>query len=104
MSFISPKRACENVGSEIPRGTVLSDLRDQTREAWNQEVLSKVTTTETDPDKLQQLYTSLYFMQLLPTNKTGENPLWDSGEPYYDDIFTFWDTVRSVFIFGLISG
>src|SRR5262249_3980045 len=44
--------------------------------------------------KLQQLYTALYFMHLLPTNKTGENPLWSSTEPYYDDIFTFWDTFR----------
>lgn len=44
--------------------------------------------------KLNQFYTALYFMNLLPTNKTGENPLWDSDEPYYDDIFTFWDIVR----------
>lgn len=60
---------------------------------WNTEVLSKVRTSETDITKLNQLYSALYFMNLLPTNKTGENPLWESSEPYYDDIFTFWDTV-----------
>lgn len=43
--------------------------------------------------KLNQLYSALYFMHLLPTNKTGENPGWKSEEPYYDDIFTFWDIV-----------
>ena len=32
-------------------------------------------------------------MNLIPTNKTGENPLWKSSEPYYDDIFTLWDLV-----------
>ena len=37
----------------------------------------------------------LYGMHLLPTNKTGENPLWTSTEPYYDDIFTLWDLFRS---------
>lgn len=31
---------------------------------------------------------------MIPTNKTGENPGWKSTEPYYDDIFTFWDTHR----------
>ena len=36
----------------------------------------------------------LYGMHLLPTNKTGENPLWTSTEPYYDDIFTLWDLFR----------
>jgi len=40
------------------------------------------------------LYTSLYFMNLLPTNQTGENPGWNSAEPYYSDIFTLWDLFR----------
>lgn len=33
-------------------------------------------------------------MHLMPTNKTGENPSWQSSEPYYNDIFTFWDIYR----------
>lgn len=57
-------------------------------------MFSKISTTDTDVNKINQLYTALYFMHLLPQNKTGENPLFKSTEPYYDDIFTFWDTVR----------
>lgn len=95
VSFISTEQACQNVNSQIPAGTSLSQLTDNTREAWNDQVLSKVTTTDTDTSKLQLLYSSLYFMQLLPQNKTGENPLWTSSEPYYDDTFTLWDLVRS---------
>ncbi|OHF01485.1 glycosyl hydrolase family 92 [Colletotrichum orchidophilum] len=94
VSFISTSQACRNVNAEIPAGTSLSSLRTATREAWTAKVLSKVTTTETNKTKLNQLYSALYFMNLLPTNKTGENPLWNSSEPYYDDIFTFWDTFR----------
>ncbi|POR39332.1 Putative glycosidase [Tolypocladium paradoxum] len=94
VSFISADKACANVDSEIPKGTSLQTVRRQTRDAWNSEVLSKVTTTSTNTTKLNQLYSALYFMHLLPTNKTGENPLWESEEPYYDDIFTFWDTYR----------
>ncbi|KAK2013110.1 family 92 glycosyl hydrolase [Colletotrichum eremochloae] len=94
VSFISTSQACSNVNAEIPADKSLSSVRLATREAWNTKVLSKVKTSETDTRKLNQLYTALYFMNLLPTNKTGENPLWDSSEPYYDDVFTFWDTFR----------
>ncbi|KAG7120083.1 putative secreted glycosidase like protein [Verticillium longisporum] len=94
VSFISTQQACENVDREIPSGTSLETLRNKTRDIWNTEILGKVTSTDTDERKLNQLYTALYFMHLLPQNKTGENPLWKSEEPYYDDIFTFWDTFR----------
>lgn len=94
VSFISTEQACRNVNDEIPKDWQLSDLRNEARRDWEDRVLSKVTTTETDPEKLAQLYSALYFMNLLPTNKTGENPQWESDEPYYDDVFTFWDTVR----------
>jgi putative alpha-1,2-mannosidase len=33
-------------------------------------------------------------MNLLPTNQTGENPGWNSTEPYCSDIFTLWDLFR----------
>jgi len=93
VSFISASQACSNVNREIPADMTLSKLRQDTRDAWNSQVFSKVTTTDTNKTRLNQLYSALYFMHLLPTNKTGENPMWKSQEPYYDDIFTFWDLV-----------
>ncbi len=93
VSFISTDQACSNVNNQIPSQTTLSTLTSNTKDAWNTQVLSKVTTTDTDITNLQLLYTSLYHMSLLPTNKTGENPIWTSSEPYYDDIFTLWDLV-----------
>ncbi|KAK2610226.1 hypothetical protein N8I77_003676 [Diaporthe amygdali] len=92
VSFISTEQACSNVDSQISTGTTLESLRERTKDAWNSKVLSKVTTTDTrNPTDLQLLYSSLYHMSIIPTNKTGENPLWASSEPYYDDIFTLWD-------------
>ena len=93
VSFISEDQACSNVDGQIREGTPLSTLTSNTRDAWKKEILSKITTTDTDTTTLQLLYTSLYHMNLLPTNKTGENPLWPSSEPYYDDMFTLWDLV-----------
>ncbi|KAI0140091.1 glycoside hydrolase family 92 protein [Hypoxylon sp. NC0597] len=95
VSFISADQACGNVDREIPAGTTLETLEDNVKTAWNDQVLSKITTTDTsNTTRLQLLYSSLYHMSLIPTNKTGENPLWSSSEPYYDDIFTFWDLFR----------
>jgi putative alpha-1,2-mannosidase len=96
VSFISTKQACSNVDNEIPANTTLDRLEKNVKSAWTDGVLSKVTTTDTsNTTKLQLLYSSLYHLLLIPTNKTGENPLWSSKEPYYDDIFTFWDLVSS---------
>lgn len=93
VSFISSEQACQNVDDQIPEGTTLETLEDDVKTAWNDQILSKITTTDTNSTRLQLLYSSLYHMHLVPTNKTGENPLWSSTEPYYDDIFTFWDIV-----------
>ena len=94
ISWISNEQACSNVANEIPAGTSFSTVVTNTKETWNTEVLSKITTTSTNATNLELLYTSLYFMNLLPTNQTGENPGWTSSEPYYSDEFTLWDLFR----------
>ncbi|KAE8442713.1 hypothetical protein EG329_002904 [Mollisiaceae sp. DMI_Dod_QoI] len=94
ISWISNAQACQNLESEIPAGTEFSSVVEGTKTAWNNQILSKITTTTSNASNLELLYTSLYFMNLLPTNQTGENPGWTSSEPYYSDIFTFWDLFR----------
>ena len=42
-----------------------------------------------------QFYTAMYHTMLMPTDRTGENPVWQSSEPYYDDYYAIWDTYRS---------
>ncbi|KAH8653932.1 glycoside hydrolase family 92 protein [Tricladium varicosporioides] len=97
ISFISSAQACRNVNDQIPTGATLSSVTTNAKKVWNDQVLSKVTTTETNLKNLQLLYSSMYFMHLLPSNRTGENPLWASEEPYYDDTFTTWDLFRCTF-------
>ena len=94
VSFLSSEKACEFVNAEIPIGTPLQSLVGAAKSHWNTEVFSKIQTPETDVHTLELLYSALYGMNILPSNRTGENPLWDSIEPYYDDIFTFWDLFR----------
>ncbi|KAI9709631.1 MAG: hypothetical protein M1828_002392 [Chrysothrix sp. TS-e1954] len=94
VSFISTSKACSFVKDEVPSGSSLESLTARSKSAWNTAVLSKIKTTATNASDLTQLYSNLYAMFLIPSNRTGENPVWTSTEPYYDDIFTFWDLFR----------
>ncbi|KAL6718415.1 hypothetical protein ACLMJK_004504 [Lecanora helva] len=94
VSFISSAQACQYIDDEIPTGTPYQTLVNAAKDNWNTKVLSKIQTSSTDSNTLRLLYTSLYGMHLIPSNKTGENPKWSSSEPYYDDIFTYWDLFR----------
>ncbi|KAI9798482.1 MAG: hypothetical protein M1833_004748 [Piccolia ochrophora] len=94
ISWISTAKACAFVEAEIPSEATFESIVEETKASWNEQVLSKITTTETNVEKLRLLYSSLYGMHLIPSNRTGENPLWESSEPYYDDIVTFWDLHR----------
>jgi predicted alpha-1,2-mannosidase len=93
ISFLSSKRACENLDREIPEGTSSESLVKDAEARWNS-VLSRIQISAENTSDLQLLYSSMYGMFLIPSNRTGENPGWHSTEPYYDDIFTLWDTHR----------
>lgn len=104
ISFISTEQACQNVDSQIPDTMTFETVVQDTVNEWNKEVLDKVSTTSTNTDNLNLLYTSLYFASLLPANRTGENPGWKSSEPYYDDVVTLWDLFRcSTALWHIIS-
>lgn len=97
ISWISTEKACRNVQDEIPVKTEFDTVVKEAKSDWNANVLSRITTTNTNKTSLELLYSSLYFMHLIPTNQTGENPNWTSDEPYYQDIFTFWVYIYTFF-------
>lgn len=94
ISFVSTSQACSNVETQIPEGTNINTLVSRAQDRWASEVFSKVSTTEKNETILTQLYSYLYGMHLIPSNRTGENSLWNSTEPSYDDFFTLWDLFR----------
>ena len=94
ISFISSTKACQSLDDEISATVSLQTLVQNAKTKWNSEVFSKVTISSTSTSDLEMLYSNLYGMHIIPSNRTGENPGWVSKEPYYDDIFTFWDLFR----------
>ncbi|MBT9330623.1 GH92 family glycosyl hydrolase [Acidipila sp. 4G-K13] len=93
ISFISTEQARRNVQMEAP-GWSFDTIRDASVHLWNQ-ALSKIDLHGETDSKRIQFYTAMYHTMLMPSDRTGENPLWKSNEPYYDDYYAIWDTFRS---------
>jgi predicted alpha-1,2-mannosidase len=93
VSFISIEQARRNARSEVA-GFDFEGTRKAVVAAWNKE-LSTVRIEGGTPSERQQFATGLYHSMLMPVDRTGENPLWQSATPYYDDFYCIWDTFRS---------
>lgn len=89
ISFISAEKACAFKDDEISTWE-LHDTVDKAVEIWNKDVFSTIrvdTSPSANKTDLTLLYSMMYFSHLMPSNRTGENPLWESAEPYYDDFY-----------------
>jgi predicted alpha-1,2-mannosidase len=91
ISFVSIDQARANAG-EID-GFDFAGTQAAGVDAWRK-ALDTVQVAGGTPAQRKLFYTSLYHLMLMPADRTGENPLWQSGEPYYDDFYTIWDTFR----------
>lgn len=98
VSFISTEQACSNAESEVPNIEGDFDkLRDQAKGAWG-EKLSPIKVTPGDgisDDMLSAFWSGIYRTMLSPQDMTGENPLWESDEPYFDSFYCLWDAFRA---------
>lgn len=93
ISFISAEQAKQNVQQEVPAWNFAA-VHTAATALWNAE-LAKLTLSGESDSQRRQLYTSMYHIMLMPTDRTGENPDWKSSEPYYDDFYCIWDTYRT---------
>ncbi len=93
ISFVSVEQARRNAEAEIP-GFDFEATRASAVAAWDK-ALGKVELRGASDEQAQEFYTALYHTMLMPVDRTGENPLWQSGEPYYDDYYAIWDIFRS---------
>jgi predicted alpha-1,2-mannosidase len=93
ISFVSADQARHSIETESP-GWNFAAIHEQAVAEWDQ-ALSRIKPSDATPLQREQLYTALYHTMLMPSDRSGENPGWQSTEPYYDDYYTIWDTFRS---------
>ncbi|KIK62310.1 glycoside hydrolase family 92 protein [Collybiopsis luxurians FD-317 M1] len=97
VSFISSEQACANAEEEIPDFD-FDHVHTENRAAWN-ELLGRiqVDATNVPTETIQLFYSAIYRMHISPADYTGENPKWNSTEPYYDSYYCNWDTFRALY-------
>ncbi|KAH0384005.1 alpha-1,2-mannosidase, putative subfamily, partial [Aureobasidium melanogenum] len=96
LSFISTSQACSNAEKEIS-GFNFDTTHSAARQAWNDKMSVVSVTPGSVSDEFQTIFWSgLYRASISPQDYTGENPLWDSTEPYYDSYYCIWDSFRSI--------
>jgi predicted alpha-1,2-mannosidase len=93
ISFISEKQARQNALSEIPAFD-FDRVHAESLALWDKALANLTIKGASDEDR-SVLASAMYHTMLMPVDRTGENPLWHSTEPYYDDFFTVWDTFRT---------
>ena len=93
ISFVSIEQAKRNALSEVP-GFDFDAVHQAAIAAWDK-ALAPIQVAGASDAELTKLSTALYHSLLMPVDRTGENPLWKSSIPYYDDFYTLWDTFRS---------
>ena len=94
ISFLSCQRAKYNAHTYIPHWSfeqVHNDLLAQ----WEKLFKAIEIAPDTPEAQKRMFYTALYHTMIMPVDRTGENPLWNDPEPYYDDYYAIWDTYRT---------
>ena len=94
VSHLGCLKAKANVINEIPHWD-FERTYNELVDSW-ETILSKAELDPSTPLEYKRMfYTGLYHTYFYPVDKTGENPLWTDGEPYYDDYYALWDTYRT---------
>lgn len=93
ISFVSIDQARSNLREEMPTYD-LDTARRNVVAQW-QKQLDTIHLTGATEKQRRMIYTAIYHTMMMPVDRTGENPLWQSTEPYYDDYYAVWDTFRS---------
>ncbi|KAL1964519.1 hypothetical protein VTN77DRAFT_6945 [Rasamsonia byssochlamydoides] len=97
VSLVSTEKACQNAETEIPQPTSDFDRIHQAAEsAWRQQLSPVSVQPGGASEDLQKMFWSaIYRTMLSPQDYTGENPLWQSSEPYFDSFYCIWDSFRA---------
>lgn len=94
VSFMSVQQACANIKTDFADTYDIDSAVNVAQQHWHDEVFGRVNVATDNSTLAGLIYTTLYGAHLLPSNRTGENPNWETQLTYYDDWFTLWDTFR----------
>ncbi|KAH9876085.1 hypothetical protein J1614_003964 [Plenodomus biglobosus] len=96
LSFINTDQACQNAEQEIPGPNFdYNKLVTTAQSAWREKFTPISIIPGGVDDNIQtSFWSAIYRTMISPQNYTGENPHWQSDEPYFDSFYCIWDMWR----------
>jgi len=95
LSFISVAQACQSAELEVADFDFES-VKVAAQEEWRKKLqVVDIVAARTDVDLQMIFWSGIYRTMISPQDYTGENPLWNSSEPYFDSFYCIWDSFRS---------
>lgn len=87
VSLVSVEQACQNAEREMPTWD-FELYRSRAKRAWLRK-LSPITIDATGVSESLQtnFFSGIYRTMMSPQDYTGENPIWQSSEPYFDSFY-----------------
>lgn len=90
ISLISSDQACSNAEAEIPSFD-FDATHTAAESAWREKISPiSISTTGVDNSFIVNFYSGIYRTMVNPQDYTGENPLWQSDEPYFDSFYWYF--------------
>lgn len=87
VSLISADQACSSAEKEIPSFDFAA-TQTSAENAWREKLSPIVVSTNgVELSSLKNFYSGIYRTMVNPQDYTGENPLWQSSEPYFDSFY-----------------
>lgn len=72
----------------------MEDVKAGAKALW-EKTLSLIDIKGGTEDAQKQFYTALYHSFMMPRDRSGDNPNWNSEMPHIDDHYCVWDTWRT---------
>jgi predicted alpha-1,2-mannosidase len=95
VSLISSEQACHSAETEIPDFD-FEKTQQLAQDLWREKLVPiSINSTGVASSLVTNFYSGIYRTMVNPQNYTGENPLWNSTEPYFDSFYCLWDSFRS---------
>ena len=88
LSMISVDQACSNAEREIADFDS-EKVKNDAQQQWRQKLGSIRVSMDGIQDEglLTSFFSGVYRTMISPQDYTGENPLWQSSEPYFDSFY-----------------
>ncbi|KAE9372875.1 glycoside hydrolase family 92 protein [Stipitochalara longipes BDJ] len=97
ISFISTSQACHNAETEIATFN-FSAVLSAAETVWRDRLsVIELDATGVSTATQKSFWSGVYRSMISPQDYMGENPLWESAEPYFDSFYCIWDGFRSTF-------